>query len=101
MLQRQRCVHRSGGRLHGGAAAVQLRYKLDNALGEGRLQPDQLGVAAPQPGRVDPDDVLEAAHRKIETLPLGAGARPVRRLRPLHEGEIMQRLQELLDGGHS
>jgi hypothetical protein len=90
VLQRQRCVHRRAGRLHGGAAAVQLRHKLDYALGEGRLQPDQFGVAAPQPCRVDPDDVLQAAHREIETLPLGAAPRLVRRLRPLHQGEIMQ-----------
>ena len=72
VLQRQRCLHRRGGRLDVGAAAVQLADKLDDALGEGRLQPDQFGVAAPQPGRVYSDDVLQAAHRKVEPLPLCA-----------------------------
>ena len=49
-------------------AAVQFRDKLDDPLREGGLQPDQFGVAAAQPGRVDADDVLEAADRQVVAL---------------------------------
>ena len=98
VLQRQGGLHR---RRRGGdrrPAAVQFRDELHHALREGRLEPDEFGVAAAQPGRVDSDHVLEAADRKVDRcLVPAAGGGAVRGLRPVDEGQFLQRMQHPLD----
>ena len=76
-----------------GAAAVQFADELDDALGEGRLQPHQFGVTAAQPGGIYSDDVLEAAHREVEPLPVRRRPCAVRRLGPVHQRQFLQRQQ--------
>ena len=55
-------------------AAVKLANELDNPLGKSGLQPDEFGIAAPEPGRIDANDVLQAAYGQVETLPVGGRA---------------------------
>ncbi|MDT4871979.1 hypothetical protein FQZ97_1071420 [compost metagenome] len=100
MLQRQGCFHGGRGGMDGGPAVVQFSHKLHHPLGEGRLQPDQFRVAPAQSGRVDPHDVPEAAHRKVEPL-AGTGwhGGAVRGLCTVHKGQFFKGLQDSFDGG--
>ena len=99
VLQRQCGLHRGGRGGDGRAAAVQFPDELDHALRESRLEPDQFGVAAAEPGRVDPDDVLEAADGQVVALFRCRGRRCAgRRFRPVDEGQFLERMQHLFDG---
>ena len=71
---------------------------LHDALGEGRLQPDEFGIAAPEPGRIDADDVLQAAYGQVETLPVGGRAGGVRRLSPVDECQFLKGQQDPFNG---
>ena len=71
-------------------AAVEFPHQLHHALCESRLEPHKFGVAAPEPGRVDADHVLEAADRKVVALLGGGGGRAVRRIRAVDEGQFLQ-----------
>ena len=100
MLQRERCLHGRGGVLDGDAAAVEFGNELDRPLGEGRLQPDQLGVAASQPGGIDAHYVLEAPHGQVVALPMPRCRRPVRRLCPVDQRQVLKRGQDAVHGRH-